>query len=40
MMLYSCTVFGWDRVNFLYSRLYGAVFWICDESGLNNTGMF
>ena len=32
--------FGWDRVNFLHSSWYGAVFWICDENGVDNSGMF
>lgn len=25
--------FGWDRVKFLYSVLYGAMLWICDCPG-------
>ena len=34
----SCT--GWDRVNFLHNNWYGAVFWICAENSVDNTGMF
>jgi len=32
--------FGWDRVNFLPSSSYGAMFWICDVSNVVNTPMF
>jgi len=32
--------FGWDRVNFLHSSLYDAMFWICDENSVDNRGMF
>lgn len=32
-------VFGWDSVNFLYSGLYGVVFWICAENNLYSTLM-
>jgi len=27
-------------VNFLHSSLYGAMFWICDENSVDNTGTF
>ena len=32
--------FGWDRVNFLHSSWYGAMFWICAENSVDNSGMF
>ena len=28
--------FGWDRVNFLHSGLYGAMFWICGQNSIGN----
>ena len=36
----KCAGFGWDRVNFLRSSWYGAMFWICAEDSVGNTGMF
>ena len=38
--LCPCAGFGWDRVNFLHSSSYGAVFWICAGNSADNTGMF
>ena len=35
-----CAGFGWDRVNFLPSSWYGAMFQICAENGADDTGMF
>jgi len=35
-----CTGFGWDKVKFLHSSFHGAMFWICDENSVDNTGMF
>jgi len=35
-----CAGFGWDRVNFLHSSQSGAMFWICAEHSVDNTGMF
>ena len=32
-----CAGFGWDRVNFLHSSWYGAMFWICAENSVDNT---
>jgi len=29
-----------DRVNSLHSSKYGAMFWICAENSVKNTGMF
>ena len=40
MKLVRCAGFGWGRVNFLHSSWYGAMFWICDENSVDNTGMF
>ena len=34
---YSCTGFGWDRVDFLPSSEYGAMFWICAENSVGKT---
>ena len=34
------TGFGWDRVKFLHSNLYGTMFWICAENSVDNTLMF
>lgn len=28
-MMKTCTGFGWDRINFIHSSCFGAVFWIC-----------
>ena len=39
-LLAECTGFGQDRVNFLHSSWYGAMFWICDQNSIDNTGMF
>ena len=36
----GCSAFGWDRINFLRSSLYGAMFCTCDENSVDNTGMF
>jgi len=36
----SCADFGWVIVHFLHSTKYGAVFWICAENSVDNTGMF
>jgi len=33
-------IFGWNRVNFLRSSLYGVMFWICDENSVDNAGEF
>jgi len=35
-----CADFGWGSVNFLHSSHYGAMFWICAENSVDNTGMF
>lgn len=35
-----CTGFRWGRVTFLNSSLYGAMFWICADDNVDNTGMF
>lgn len=40
MPVSMCTVLGWDTVNFPHSSLYGAIFCICDEKGVDNTGIF
>jgi len=34
-----CAGFGWDRVNFLHSNWYEAMFWICAENSIDNTRM-
>jgi len=34
------TLLGRDKVSFLHSSLYGAMFWICDENSLDDTLMF
>jgi len=34
----ACSGFIWDRGKFLHSRLYGAMFWICKENSVYNTG--
>jgi len=34
--LRMCIGFGWDRVKFHHTRLYGAMFWICDETSVGN----
>lgn len=39
-LLCDCTGSVWDRVNFLHSSRYGAVFWICDENSASNTPVF
>ena len=36
----TCAGFGWRRVNFLYISWCSAVFWICAENSVDNTGMF
>ena len=36
----QCAGFHWDRVNFLHGSWYGAMFWICGENSVDNTGMF
>ena len=38
--LSCCPGFGWDRVNFLLSSWYSAVFWILCENNADNTLMF
>ena len=38
--LCGCPGFGWDRVNFLPSSWYSAVFWIECENTVDNTLMF
>ena len=35
-----CTSFGYTRIDFLPSSLYGAMFWICVQNSVDNTGMF
>jgi len=35
-----CTGFGLDRINVPQSSWYGAMFSICDENSVDNTGMF
>lgn len=35
-----CCSYRWDRVNFLSSSWYCAVFWIWDEKNVNNTLIF
>ena len=35
-----CAGFDWGRVNFLRSSWYEAMFWICAENSVDNTGMF
>ena len=35
-----CASFGWDRVNFLHRSWYGALFWVCAENSVDDTGMF
>ena len=35
--LLLCPGFGWDRVNFLVSSWYRAVFWILCENNVDNT---
>lgn len=37
--MHVCPGFGWDRVHFLPCRWQGAVFWICSENSVDNTGM-
>lgn len=34
------TGFGWERINFLHSTLYGAMFWIFDQKSVNNRDFF
>lgn len=34
--LWPCTGFSWDRVKFLCGGLYGAMFWICTETSVDN----
>ena len=38
--LLHCAGFGWDRVNFLHSSWYGAMFWICAGNSGDNTRIF
>ena len=38
--VHQCPGFGWDRVNFLLSSWYSAVFWIQCENNVDNTLMF
>ena len=38
--LHSCAGFGWGRVNFFHSSLYGAMFWICAGNSADNRGTF
>lgn len=40
LVVSGCAGFDWVRVNFLHSSLYGAMFWICDQKSVDNTGMF
>jgi len=35
-----CAGFNWDRVNFLHRSQHGAMFWICAENSVDNTGKF
>lgn len=35
-----CSVFGWDGVSFFHSSQYGAMFRICTDYSVDNTGMF
>lgn len=34
------TGFDREKVNFLHSSSYSAMFWICDQNNVDNTGMF
>jgi len=34
------TGFDWDRVKFLHSGLYGAMFWTCTENSVDDTLTF
>lgn len=34
-----CSRSVWDRASFLHKSQYGAVFWICDQSSVDNTSL-
>lgn len=35
----NCTGLGWARINFLHGSSYPAMFWLCDQPSLGNSGM-